>query len=130
MRLISFDRNGTLKNKKTEKWIVKTIKCIHPEPGLLILLKVSSESWVNKFIPSGIRPPDNNFVTPSHTCGEQFAHRRFFYFWLLCPRFKRVSFFQRIPAADCRRQTAHSLLWVRFVFVPALKTPIFTVLFS
>jgi len=42
----------------------------------------------------------------------------------------RVSFFRCIPAADCRRQTAHSLLWVRFVFVPALKTPIFTVLFS
>ena len=36
-RFISFYRNGTLKNKKTEKWIVKTIKCIYSEPGILIL---------------------------------------------------------------------------------------------
>ena len=53
--------------------------------------------WVNKFLPNGIRPADNNFVTPSHTCGEQFAHRRFFYFWLLCPRFRRISFYQYFP---------------------------------
>ena len=32
------------------------------------------------------------FVNASHTCGEQFAHRRFFYFWLLCLRLRRVSF--------------------------------------
>lgn len=75
-------------------------------------------SWVNKFIPNGIRPVDNNFVTPSHTCGEQFAHRRFFYFWLLCPRFKRVSFFnasQRLTAAD--RPRTHSCRCALFLFL-------------
>ena len=47
---------------------------------------------LNKFIPNDIRPADNSFVTPSHTCGEQFEHRSFFYFWLLCLRLRRVSF--------------------------------------
>ena len=148
-------------HQKAEKQVVKAIKCIYPEPGILILSGVLFDFYLINLFQTVLgqrttisslppTPAVSNsrtvgfsifdfcarvsgeylFINTSQACGEQFAHRRFFYFWLLCPRFKRVSFFQRIPAADCRRQTAHSLLWVRFVFVPALKTPIFTVLFS
>ena len=37
------------------------------------------------------------FINTSQACGEQFARRRSFYFWLLYPRFKRVSFYQYFP---------------------------------
>jgi hypothetical protein len=117
-------------HQKAEKQVVKAIKCIYPEPGILILSGVLFDFYLINLFQTvlGQRTtisslPPTPAVSNSRTAG-------LFYFWLLCPRFKRVSFFQRIPAADCRRQTAHSLLWVRFVFVPALKTPIFTVLFS
>jgi len=38
-----------IKKQKTEKRVAKTIKCIYFEPGILILLRMSFDFWVNKF---------------------------------------------------------------------------------
>ena len=71
-------------------------------------------------VPAGISSIFNQirYEQSHHTCGEQFARRRFFYFWLLCPRFKRVSFFnasQRLTAAD--RPRTHSCRCALFLFL-------------
>ena len=53
----------------------------------------------------------SNPFTPTRPAVSNSRAAGFSMFVLLCPRFKRVSFFNASQRADCRRQTAHSTLW-------------------
>ena len=57
------------------------------------------------------------FVQPSHTCGEQFAHRRFFFILKFCARAcSGYLFCPHFSAASCRSQDA-PLIFVRCTFL-------------
>ena len=90
-RFIPFYRKETSKSKN-RKTCCKNNKMYLSWTGDSHFVECHFWFLLNKFIPNDIRPADNSFVTPSHTCGEQFEHRSFFYFWLLCLRLRRVSF--------------------------------------
>ena len=62
-RFISFYRNETSKSKN-RKTGCKNNQMYLFWTGDSHFVECSFWSWVNKFIPSGIRPVDNNFVTP------------------------------------------------------------------
>ena len=63
---------------KTEKRVVKTIKCIYSEPVILILLSARFDFWANEIFSNSIKPADNNFVTPSQEGVTKLLSPRFF----------------------------------------------------
>ena len=57
-------------------------------------------SWVNKFIPSGIRPADNNFVTPSQEGVAKLLSPRFFSVFMRVSGLCKVDF-SKSPHRGC-----------------------------
>ena len=114
-RFIPFYRNETSKSKKQKNRLQK-------QSNVSILNREFSFCWVfllilgfNKFLPNGIRPADNNFVTPSQEGVAKLLSPRFFSVFMRVSGLFKVDF-SKSPHRGCptpkRAKTAKNRLLV------------------